>query len=75
MGEVFEAVDPAVTDEMFLEVFQSSCCYLVDLCREPVDDMPRALRRAACRAGEQMTGQNDRPAASVKDCEDALLDR
>lgn len=53
MREVFESVDPAVNDETFLEVFQSSGCYLIDLCSEPVDRMPRALRRAACRAREQ----------------------
>jgi hypothetical protein len=53
MREVFEAVEPAVNDETFLQIFQASGCYLIDLCPQPVDRMTRVLRRAACRASEE----------------------
>lgn len=53
MREVFEAVEPAVNDETFLEMFQASGCYLIDLCPKPVDRMPPVLRCATCRASEQ----------------------
>lgn len=52
MRDVFAAVDPSVNDENFLETFQSSGCYLVDLCSQPVDQMSAPLRRATCRASE-----------------------
>ena len=50
--DVFAVVDPSVNDENFLETFQSSGCYLIDLCSEPVDRMTASNRRAACRASE-----------------------
>lgn len=53
MLEVFQGADPAIDGGTFLEVFRASGCYLVDLCSEPVDRMPAALRRAAREAGEE----------------------
>jgi hypothetical protein len=45
-------VDPAIDDENFFAVFQASGCYLVDLCRRPVDGLDPKPRRAACRDDE-----------------------
>ncbi len=53
MREAFQAVDPSITDATFLRTFQSSGHYLVDLCREPVDQLDAKSRRAACRRGEE----------------------
>ena len=50
--DVFAAVDASVNDENFLQMFQSSGCYLVDLCSEPVDRMSPSHRQATCRASE-----------------------
>jgi len=50
--DVFTVVDPSVNDENFLETFQSSGCYLVDLCSQPVDRLSPTRRRATCRASE-----------------------
>ena len=50
--DAFCAVDPAITDESFLAVFQTMGCYLVDTCADPVDHLGRQPRRAACRASE-----------------------
>jgi hypothetical protein len=52
MRDAFRAVDPAIDDENFFAVFQASGCYLVDLCRKPVDGLEPKPRRAACQAGE-----------------------
>jgi hypothetical protein len=52
MRDAFRVVDPAIDDENFFAVFQASGCYLVDLCRKPVDGLDTIRRRAACRAGE-----------------------
>ena len=45
------AIAPLAKND-FLDSFRSLGCYLVDLCGEPVDNMPRHARRCACRAGE-----------------------
>lgn len=50
--DVFITVYPAITDETFLQIFQSSGCYLIDTCGEPVDHLDARSRRAACAAGE-----------------------
>ncbi len=52
MREVFRMVDSSLADEEFLTLFQSSGCYLIDLCPEPVDRLEPASRRNACRAAE-----------------------
>jgi len=53
MLETFSAADAAITAETFLETFQSSGCYLIDLCPEPVDHLDASERRAVCRASEK----------------------
>ena len=52
MREAFRAVDPAVTDDNFLSIFQSHGCYLIDTCPQPVDQLDLRSRRAACLASE-----------------------
>lgn len=54
MLEVFKSVDPGIRDETFLDVFQASGCYLVDLCPQPVDHLDRHQRRATCAASEEL---------------------
>jgi hypothetical protein len=53
MREAFHAVYPSLDDENFLALFQSSGCYLVDLCPDPVDDLNPKSRREICRASER----------------------
>jgi hypothetical protein len=53
MRDAFRMVDPAIDDQNFFAVFQASGCYLIDLCRRPVDDLEPKPRRAACRADEE----------------------
>lgn len=53
MREAFKAVDPRINDENFLDVFQASGCYLVDLCPMPVDRLNTESRRRARSAGER----------------------
>jgi hypothetical protein len=45
--DAFRALDPGITDETFLSVFQNSGCYLIDLCPRPVDHLDRQSRRLA----------------------------
>ncbi len=52
MRDAFRSLDPAIADERFLAFFQSAGCYLIDACAQPVDDMDRASRRAACLESE-----------------------
>jgi hypothetical protein len=52
MRDAFRTVDPSIPEEDFLRAFQAWGCYLVDLCREPVDRLDVQSRRAACKAGE-----------------------
>ena len=50
--DAFRAVDPSITDECFLAVFQAQGCYLIDTCATPVDHLDARSRRAACRANQ-----------------------
>ena len=50
--DTFRMVDSSITDANFLQAFQGSGCYLIDLCGRPVDQLEPDERRAACRAGE-----------------------
>ena len=50
--DAFHAIDPSITDEGFLTVFQNTGCYLIDTCTDPVDHMDAESRRAACLASE-----------------------
>jgi hypothetical protein len=52
MREAFQTIDPSISDDSFLSVFQSSGCYLIDLCPSPVDHLDSQSRRAACMGGE-----------------------
>lgn len=52
MLQTFATVDPAITDQNFLPVFQASGSYLVDLCPVPVDRLFLAQRRAARQSYE-----------------------
>ncbi len=47
MREVFQVIDPSITDSTFFTVFQESGCYLFDLCPEPVDHLGATARRDA----------------------------
>jgi hypothetical protein len=40
-------VDQSVRDETFLDTFKASDCYLIDLCRQPVDRLPLRKRQEA----------------------------
>jgi hypothetical protein len=50
--DAFRMIDPSITDDTFLEIFQNSGCYLIDACTGPVDQLDARSRRAACLAGE-----------------------
>src|SRR5581483_12338865 len=50
--DAFLAADASITEDGFLAVFQSSGCYLIDTCRDPVDHLDARSRRAACLAAE-----------------------
>ena len=50
--DAFRLVDSSIADHTFLEIFQRSGCYLIDMCAAPVDHLDAASRRAACLAGE-----------------------
>ena len=50
--DAFRMIDPSITDDTFLEIFQRSGCYLIDACAAPVDHLDANSRRAACLAGE-----------------------
>jgi len=52
MRDTFRSVDASVDDENFLDVFQSSGCYLIDLSPEPVDHLEAIPRKAVCRNSE-----------------------
>ena len=66
--DTFRLVDPSVTDDTFLEIFQNSGCYLIDACAGPVDHLDARARRAACLACEPALARTIRqlePAAIV----------
>lgn len=50
--EAFEAAFPARRGSRFLDSFRARGCYLVDLCRDPVDRLAPPARRRARRDGE-----------------------
>jgi len=50
--DAFRTMDPSITDDTFLEIFQRLGCYLIDACAVPVDRLDAKSRRAACLAGE-----------------------
>jgi hypothetical protein len=50
--ETFHTALPSLRKAEFLDSFCALGCYLVDLCREPVDKMTRDVRRCACCSGE-----------------------
>ena len=52
MRDAFRTVEPSISDTNFLDSFQASGCYLIDLCAEPVDRLDPKSRRSACRAAE-----------------------
>ncbi len=54
MRAAFQAADPSIDEEHFLETFRACGCYLVDLCPEPVDKLERAMRAAMCRESEAL---------------------
>jgi hypothetical protein len=50
--DAFQIFDSSTEEADFLDVFQASGCYLIDLSKQPVDALRPADRRAACREGE-----------------------
>lgn len=52
MRDTFVTAFPFLSKTRFLDSFRSLGCYLVDLCGQPVDHMPRDARQYACRSGE-----------------------
>lgn len=58
--DVFQAADPAISDEDFLCTFQKCGCYLIDLCADPVDKLDPKARRASCFSGEALLSQRIR---------------
>ena len=50
--DTFIAAFPSLPKDEFLDGFRAFGCYLVDLCGEPVDQMPRSMRTSICCAGE-----------------------
>jgi len=66
--DAFLEAFPNLPEANFLHSFQSLGCYLVDLCPQPVDRLPRAARTKAHRLGERAlaaTLRQLRPAAIV----------
>ena len=61
-------IDPSITDDTFLEIFQRSGCYLIDTCADPVNHLGANARRLACLASEPALARRIRhlePAAIV----------
>jgi hypothetical protein len=52
MREAFQAVDPSISEESFLEKFRDSRCYFIDLCSKPVDRLDAKSRRDTCAGSE-----------------------
>lgn len=50
--DTFIVAFPSLKNSEFLKEFRSLGCYLIDLCGEPVDHLPRNTRMDICRAGE-----------------------
>jgi hypothetical protein len=58
--ETFVQAFPRLTNTEFLDSFGALGCYLIDLCSEPVDDIPQDARRQACHRGEKRLAQKIR---------------
>jgi hypothetical protein len=54
MRDALQHLDPTITREKFMAMFQRTGCYLIDLCRRPVDRMDTVARRTECSAGEAL---------------------
>ncbi len=52
LRDTFIAAFPSLPKSEFLDAFCAFGCYLVDLCGQPVDHMPRNTRTSICCAGE-----------------------
>jgi hypothetical protein len=50
--DTFMAAFPSLRRSEFLDAFRDLGCYLVDLCGQAVDHMPRSTRASICCAGE-----------------------
>ncbi len=48
----FTVAFPCIRSASFLDSFQALGCYLVDLCRSPVDDLDPGERKRICAEGE-----------------------
>jgi hypothetical protein len=55
--DAFRSVNPTIGDSNFLQKFRQSGCYLIDLCADPVDNLPPRDRREACRIAEPELAQ------------------
>ena len=60
LRDAFHLADPAIVDANFLDVFERSGCYLLDLCDHPVDRLEPIERRQACRAAEPVLARRIR---------------
>jgi hypothetical protein len=60
MQDAFCVIDPSITNESFLAVFQRAGCYLIDTCQHPIDRLDRQSRRAACVASEPLLSRRIR---------------
>ena len=50
--DTFLAAFPPLQKDEFLAAFRDLGCYLVDLCGQPVDQLPQHARTTICHAGE-----------------------
>lgn len=57
MREAFKAVDPRIKEKNFLDLFQASGYYFVDLYPMPVDRLDAESRRRARIAGERLLSE------------------
>ena len=58
--EAFVKVFPGLRDAKFLESFRDLGCYLIDLCKNPVDRLQPKARRKARRKGEPQLSETIR---------------
>jgi hypothetical protein len=55
--DAFRIVEPTLGDDNFLAAFQDAGCYLIDLCRTPVDHLDRKSRERMCVRYEASLGR------------------
>jgi hypothetical protein len=55
--DTFITAFPSLPKDEFLAAFRAFGCYLVDLCGQPVDHLPRSTRMSICCAGEVRLGR------------------